>query len=75
MLDAPGKEFWWPEANQAFFDAIKEYLKPDLPVYELNCNINHDEFADAVTSKDPGPEDPALISPQRGGVYLRLRME
>ncbi|CAB1085264.1 hypothetical protein D1AOALGA4SA_12752 [Olavius algarvensis Delta 1 endosymbiont] len=26
-------------------------------------------------SKDPGPEDPALISPQRGGVYLRLRME
>ncbi len=26
-------------------------------------------------SKDPDPEDPALISPQRGGVYLRLRME
>ncbi|CAB1080025.1 hypothetical protein D1AOALGA4SA_7722 [Olavius algarvensis Delta 1 endosymbiont] len=26
-------------------------------------------------SKDPGPEDPALISPQRGGVYLRLPME
>jgi uncharacterized protein (UPF0261 family) len=51
MLDAPGREFWWPEANQAFFDAIKEYLKPDLPVYELNCNINHDEFADAVTNK------------------------
>ncbi|CAB1068633.1 hypothetical protein D1AOALGA4SA_420 [Olavius algarvensis Delta 1 endosymbiont] len=25
--------------------------------------------------KDPGPEDPALISPQRGGVYLRLPME
>jgi hypothetical protein len=29
----------------------------------------------SVLSKDPGPEDPALISPQRGGVYLRLRME
>ncbi|CAB1076088.1 hypothetical protein D1AOALGA4SA_3887 [Olavius algarvensis Delta 1 endosymbiont] len=27
------------------------------------------------SSKDPGPEDPALISPQRGGVYLRLPME
>jgi len=25
--------------------------------------------------KDPGPEGPALISPRRGGVYLRLRME
>ncbi|CAB1080357.1 hypothetical protein D1AOALGA4SA_8040 [Olavius algarvensis Delta 1 endosymbiont] len=26
-------------------------------------------------SKDPGPEDPALSSPQRGGVYLGLQME
>ncbi|CAB1075480.1 hypothetical protein D1AOALGA4SA_3300 [Olavius algarvensis Delta 1 endosymbiont] len=25
--------------------------------------------------KDPGPEDPALSSPQRGGVYLGLQME
>ncbi len=51
MLDAPGKEFWWPEANQAFFDAIKKYLKPDIPVYEMDCNINDDEFADAVANK------------------------
>ncbi|CAB1085560.1 hypothetical protein D1AOALGA4SA_13047 [Olavius algarvensis Delta 1 endosymbiont] len=29
----------------------------------------------AKRSKDPGPEDPALNSPQRGGVYLRLPME
>ena len=28
-----------------------------------------------ITSKDPGSEDPALVSPQRGGVYLRLRMD
>ncbi|CAB1085640.1 L-asparaginase I, cytoplasmic (EC [Olavius algarvensis Delta 1 endosymbiont] len=28
-----------------------------------------------LKSKDPGPEDPALISPQRGGVYLRIPME
>ncbi|CAB1081890.1 hypothetical protein D1AOALGA4SA_9531 [Olavius algarvensis Delta 1 endosymbiont] len=26
-------------------------------------------------SKDPGPEDPALSSPQRGGVYLRILKE
>jgi len=26
-------------------------------------------------SKDPGPENPALSSPQRGEVYRRLRME
>ncbi|CAB1077438.1 hypothetical protein D1AOALGA4SA_5227 [Olavius algarvensis Delta 1 endosymbiont] len=28
-----------------------------------------------VTSKDPGPEEPALSSAQRGGVYLGLPME
>ena len=26
-------------------------------------------------SNDQGPENLALISPQRGGVYLRLRLE
>ncbi|MBH8582397.1 Tm-1-like ATP-binding domain-containing protein [Thermoactinomyces sp. CICC 10735] len=50
-LDAPGKEFWWPEADQALFDAIKQYTNPDIPVYELDCNINDPEFADAVTKK------------------------
>ena len=51
MLDAPGKEFWWPEADQALYDAIKENLRPDIPVCELDCNINDDEFADAVAEK------------------------
>ncbi len=51
MLDAPGKEFWWPEANQALFEAIKEHVRPDIPVYELDNNINDDEFARAVTGQ------------------------
>lgn len=51
MLDAPGKEFWWPEANRALFDSIKKHLEPHIPVYELDNNINDDEFADAVTEK------------------------
>ena len=51
MMDAPGKEFWWPEANQALYDSIKDCLKSDIPVYELDCNINDDEFADAVAQK------------------------
>ena len=51
MLDAPGKEFWWPEANQALFDAVKDNLKPEIPVYEMDCNINDDEFADAMANK------------------------
>lgn len=51
MLDAPGKEFWWPEADQALYDAIKAHRRADIPVYELDNNINDDAFADAVAAK------------------------
>lgn len=51
MLDAPGKEFWWPEADQALFDAIKRHRRPDIPVHELDHNINDEPFADAVAEK------------------------
>lgn len=51
MLDAPGKEFWWPEADQALFDAIKRHRRPDIPVVELDHNINDPEFADACTDQ------------------------
>ncbi len=51
MLDSPGKEFWWPEANRALFDAIKGNVKPGIPVIELDNNINDVAFAEAVTAK------------------------
>jgi uncharacterized protein (UPF0261 family) len=51
MLDSPGKEFWWPEADQALFDSIKRHVRDDIPVYAMENNINDDEFADAVASK------------------------
>lgn len=51
MLDAPGKEFWWPEADQALYAAVKTHVRPGIAVYELDCNINDDAFAEAVTAK------------------------
>ncbi|HPD16157.1 MAG TPA: Tm-1-like ATP-binding domain-containing protein [Planctomycetota bacterium] len=51
MLDAPGKDFWWPEADAALFDAIKQHVKPGIPVIQLDNNINDDAFADAVAAK------------------------
>jgi uncharacterized protein (UPF0261 family) len=51
MLDAPGHEFWWPEADAALFGAIKRHVRPDIPVYELDNNINDEAFADALTNK------------------------
>jgi len=46
MLDSPGGRFWDPEADQACYDAIKKNLKPDIPVIEMDQNINDPEFAD-----------------------------
>jgi len=51
MLDSPGGEFWWPEANAALFEAIKKHVKPDIQVFELDLNINDDAFAEAAAKK------------------------
>ena len=50
-LDSLGKPFWWPEADEALFSAIKAHLRDDIPVVELNCNINDPEFAEAVSNQ------------------------
>ena len=51
VLDSPGGEFWQPAANQALFAAIKQHVRSDIPVYELDANINDDAFAAAVVQK------------------------
>jgi uncharacterized protein (UPF0261 family) len=45
MIDAPGGAFWKPEADRALFDALKKNLREDIPVTELDCNINERDFA------------------------------
>ncbi|HIG45891.1 MAG TPA: UPF0261 family protein [candidate division Zixibacteria bacterium] len=51
ILDSPGNEYWWPEADQALFDAIKSNIRSDIPAIEMDCNINDPEFAEAVTGQ------------------------
>ena len=48
MLDSPGGEFWDPQADRACFEAIKSNLKPGVPVFELDLNINDPEFAQTI---------------------------
>ena len=48
MLDSIGGAFWDPPANAACFDAINSRLRPDIPVIELDCNINDPSFAEAA---------------------------
>jgi uncharacterized protein (UPF0261 family) len=48
MLDSPGGDFWDPDADQACYNAIKQNVRPGIPVIELDYNINDPEFADQV---------------------------
>jgi len=46
VIDSPGGPFWWPEADQALFAALKQNLRKEIVVLELDCNINDRIFAD-----------------------------
>ena len=51
MLDLEGQPFYWPEANQAIFDAIKQNVREDIPVIEMDVEINDDSFADRAVQE------------------------
>lgn len=44
-LDIPEGPFWWPAANEAFTATLKEKLRKDIPIHELEYNINDQEFS------------------------------
>lgn len=48
MLDSEGERFWDPEADAACFDAIRQNLKPGIPIIEMPNNINDPEFSAKV---------------------------
>ena len=48
VISAPGQPFHWPEADAALFQSIKDALRPEIPVFELDLNINDAAFAEAV---------------------------
>ncbi len=51
VLDSPGNDFWWPEADQALFDAIRAHVSDHVRVTEMDCNINDPAFAQAVADR------------------------
>src|SRR5215212_4223908 len=50
MLDSPGERFWDPAADAAFVAALRADLRPEIPIEELECNINDPQFADRATA-------------------------
>ncbi len=49
MLDSPGDRFWDPAADAAFVRELGAALRPDIPVEQLDANINDPRFADRAT--------------------------
>jgi uncharacterized protein (UPF0261 family) len=46
ILDSPSDRFWNPEADQAFIRSLTAHLRSDIPVEQLDLNINDAAFAD-----------------------------
>ena len=46
ILDGDGQPFCDREADQAMFDALRENLRPGIPVVEVDANINDPAFAE-----------------------------
>jgi uncharacterized protein (UPF0261 family) len=47
-IDRAGQPFWWPEADQALFQSIRNWIGPSVKVLELDLHINDPEFAKAA---------------------------
>jgi uncharacterized protein (UPF0261 family) len=44
-IDREGQPFWWPEADAALFQSIRNWIGPQVKLIELELHINDPEFA------------------------------
>jgi uncharacterized protein (UPF0261 family) len=62
VISAPGQSFHDPAADAALFTALKKNLRSDIPVIEMESEINDPAFAEACAKtllkeiKEPTPE-------------------
>jgi uncharacterized protein (UPF0261 family) len=47
-IDREGQPFWWPEADQALFQSLRNWISPHVRLIELDLHINDPAFADAA---------------------------
>jgi uncharacterized protein (UPF0261 family) len=50
-IDAEGKPFWWPEADEALFRSLRLWMSPNVELIELDLHINDPAFAEAAAAK------------------------
>jgi uncharacterized protein (UPF0261 family) len=47
-LDAEGQPFWWPEADAALFQSLRNWMSPQVRLIELDLHINDAAFAETA---------------------------
>lgn len=47
-IDKEGGPFWWPEADRALFQSLRNWVGPTVKLIELDAHINDREFAEAA---------------------------
>ncbi len=50
-IDREGQPFWWPEADQALFASLRQWLAPNVELVELDVHINDPEFASELSGR------------------------
>jgi uncharacterized protein (UPF0261 family) len=50
-IDADGKPFWWPDADAALFQSLRNWIAPYVELVELDLHINDFAFAEACAKK------------------------
>ena len=50
-IDAEGKPFWWPEADAALFESIRNWVSPGVEVIELDLHVNDALFAASAAER------------------------
>src|SRR2546423_15465854 len=50
-LDRAGQPFWWPEADAALFQSLRNWMSPHVALVELDLHINDPAFAGEATRR------------------------
>jgi uncharacterized protein (UPF0261 family) len=47
-IDRAGQPFWWPEADAALFQSLRNWMSPAVELIELDAHLNDPVFAEAA---------------------------
>jgi len=49
-IDADGQPFWWPDADAALFQSLRQWMSPHVELVELDLHLNDPAFARAAAA-------------------------